>query len=245
MLELLADISALTPKITVKEVRDGGQRAPSFALARPGEQARTGFAGLPLGHEFTSLVLALLQVGGYPPKVDASSIDQARALEGELNFETYISLSCQNCPDVVQALNLLSVLNPRIRHTMIDGALFEQEVASRHILSVPAVYLNGELFGQGRMSLEEILAKLDTASAARTAARLNECPALRCPGHWRRTRRCFRRHLCRAQGHSRWCCRGTFRRAVARHPWHREPHFSSRNRRYEAVHCTGRKRSFT
>ncbi len=100
----------------------------------------SGFAGLPLGHEFTSLVLALLQVGGYPPKVDAETIQQIQALDGDLEFETYISLSCQNCPDVVQALNLMAVLNPRIRHTMIDGALFEQEVAGRHILSVPSVY---------------------------------------------------------------------------------------------------------
>jgi len=165
MLALLADITSLTPKITVREVRDGEQRAPSFALARPAEQARIGFAGLPLGHEFTSLVLALLQVGGYPPKIDATTIEQIKALDagqadGELVFETYISLSCQNCPDVVQALNLLALLNPRIRHTMIDGGLFEQEVMSRHILSVPAVFLNGEPFGQGRMSVEEILAKL-------------------------------------------------------------------------------------
>jgi len=179
MLALLADITSLTPKITVREVRDGEQRAPSFALARPGEQARIGFAGLPLGHEFTSLVLALLQVGGYPPKIDATTIEQIKALDagqadGELVFETYISLSCQNCPDVVQALNLLALLNPRIRHTMIDGGLFEQEVMSRHILSVPAVFLNGEPFGQGRMSVEEILAKLDKNAAAREATRLKD-----------------------------------------------------------------------
>jgi len=173
MLELLGEISALTPKIMCKEVREGEQRAPSFALARPGEQPRIGFAGLPLGHEFTSLVLALLQVGGYPPKIDSETIEQIKALDGDYSFETWISLSCQNCPDVVQALNLLAVLNPRIRHTMIDGALFEQEVTSRHILSVPAIFLNGEPFGQGRMDIHEILSKLDKGNAARTAARLN------------------------------------------------------------------------
>jgi NADH-dependent peroxiredoxin subunit F len=172
MLQLLAEIASLSPKITVKETRDG-ERAPSFALARPGEQSRIGFAGLPLGHEFTSLVLALLQVGGYPPKIDPATIEQIRTLEGDFSFETYISLSCQNCPDVVQALNLLAVLNPRIRHTMIDGGLFEQEVASRHILSVPAVFLNGQPFGQGRMDIHEILAKLDKGAAAHKSSRLN------------------------------------------------------------------------
>jgi alkyl hydroperoxide reductase subunit F len=127
-----------------------------------------------MGHEFTSLVLALLQVGGYPPKVEQSVIDQAKALEGDFEFTTYISLSCQNCPDVVQALNLISVLNPRVRHTMVDGALFEQEVAAHNIRSVPAIYLNGQPFGQGRMDAEQILAKLDKGAAARAAAQMNK-----------------------------------------------------------------------
>jgi NADH-dependent peroxiredoxin subunit F len=177
MRELLAELTALSPRITVREIRGsdvrGGPRVPSFALNRPGEQARIAFAGLPLGHEFTSLVLALLQVGGYPPKIDAETIQQIQALEGDLEFETYISLSCQNCPDVVQALNLLAVLNPRIRHTMIDGALFEQEVAGRRILSVPSMFLNGELFGQGRMELAQILARLDKGATSRAAAQMN------------------------------------------------------------------------
>ena len=121
MLELLADILSVSSRVSLRETRDASERAPSFALARPGEAPRVRFAGLPLGHEFTSLVLALLQVGGYPPKVEPEVIEQIRALEGEYEFRTYISLSCQNCPDVVQALNLMSVLNPRIRHTMVDG----------------------------------------------------------------------------------------------------------------------------
>jgi alkyl hydroperoxide reductase subunit F len=173
MLALLADITSLTSKITVRETRDSDARKPSFSLARPGESPRVHFAGLPLGHEFTSLVLALLQVGGYPPKVDESTVEQIRHLEGDYTFETYISLSCQNCPDVVQALNLMAVLNPRIHHTMIEGSAFEQEVAARRILSVPAVYLNGESFGMGRMELPEILAKLDKGSVQRDAAKMN------------------------------------------------------------------------
>ena len=170
---LLADITSASAKVTVTERRDGG-RVPGFALARPGEPARVTFAGLPLGHEFTSLVLALLQVGGYPPKVEQSVVDQVRALDGDFEFVTYISLSCQNCPDVVQALNLMAVLNPRIRHTMVDGALFEQEVATHNIRSVPAIYLNGEAFGQGRMEVEQILAKLDRGAAARAATRMSQ-----------------------------------------------------------------------
>ena len=176
MLELLADILSVSPRVSLRETRDASERAPSFALAPPGEAPRVRFAGLPLGHEFTSLVLALLQVGGYPPKVEPEVIGQIRALEGEYEFRTYISLSCQNCPDVVQALNLMAVLNPRIRHTMIDGSVFEQEVAALNIRSVPAIYLNDEPFGQGRMGVEEILAKLDTGAAKRKAAELSARP---------------------------------------------------------------------
>ncbi|MCF5826378.1 alkyl hydroperoxide reductase subunit F, partial [Pseudomonas syringae] len=115
----------------------------------------------------------LLQVGGYPPKVSAETIEQVRALQGEFHFETYFSQSCQNCPDVVQALNLMAVLNPGIKHVAIDGALFQDEVTDRKIMSVPSIYLNGELFGQGRMGLEEILAKIDTGAGARQAEKLN------------------------------------------------------------------------
>ena len=174
---LLQDIIALCDKITLRT--DGSDaRKPSFTLARIGEAPRIRFAAIPLGHEFTSLVLALLQVGGHPPKIEAELIEQIRNLDGagsdnELRFETYVSLSCHNCPDVVQALNLMAVLNPRIQHVTIDGGLFQQEVESRQILAVPMVFLNGEHFGQGRMEVDEIVAKLDTGAAARDAAKLN------------------------------------------------------------------------
>lgn len=173
MLALLGDIAGLSAlmKVSQRQPADG-ELAPSFTVGRPGGEAGIRFAGVPLGHEFTSLVLALLQVGGYPSKEDAALLQQVAALEGEHHFETFISLSCQNCPDVVQALNLMAVLNPAIRHTMIDGAVFEQEVAARQIMSVPAVYLNGKPFGQGRMSLEEIVAKLDQRSAETRNAEL-------------------------------------------------------------------------
>ncbi len=171
---LLADIVEQSDKISLRQSTDPTARKPSFALNRIGSDMGVAFAGLPMGHEFTSLVLALLQVGGHPPKADAELLEQIRNLPGEYNFETYISLTCQNCPDVVQALNLMSVVNPKIRHVMIDGSLFQDEVNERQIMAVPTVYLNGEVFGQGRMGLEEIVAKLDTGSSARAAAKLNE-----------------------------------------------------------------------
>ncbi|MBI4997366.1 MAG: alkyl hydroperoxide reductase subunit F [Rhodocyclales bacterium] len=156
---LLTDIAALSDKVSVRT--DGiDARRPSFTVGKPGEAHRIHFAGLPMGHEFTSLVLALLQAGGHPPKVDASLIERIKAIDTPLRFETFISLSCHNCPDVVQALNLMAVLNPRVESVMIDGALFQNEVEARGIMAVPMVFLNGEHFGQGRMTIEEIVAKV-------------------------------------------------------------------------------------
>ena len=172
MRELLADIAALSPQVSVRE--DGNDaRKPSFSVGRAGERARIRFAGIPMGHEFTSLVLALLQTGGHPPKVDAAVIEQIKSLPGSFRFETYISLSCHNCPDVVQALNLMAVHNPGIESVMIDGALYQDEVSARKIMAVPTVMLNGEAFGQGRMTIEEILAKVDTGATARDAEMLD------------------------------------------------------------------------
>lgn len=161
MLDLVNELASMSSKIKVEHTQLS--RTPSFSVNRVGEDTGVVFAGTPLGHEFTSLVLALLQVSGRPPKVEDSVIDQIKNLRGEYKFETYISLSCQNCPDVVQALNLMSILNPGFSHTMIDGAVFKEEVESKDIMSVPTVYLNGEFFESGRMTVEEILAKLGSA----------------------------------------------------------------------------------
>ncbi|HLA32240.1 MAG TPA: alkyl hydroperoxide reductase subunit F [Pseudomonas sp.] len=171
LLGLLNDIHSLSDKIALRSDGDDARR-PSFALHRPGADIGLRFAGIPMGHEFTSLVLALLQVGGHPSKLAFDLIEQIKGVEGQFSFETYFSLSCQNCPDVVQALNLMAVLNPNIRHVAIDGALFQAEVEARQIMSVPSIYLNGELFGQGRMGVEEILAKIDTGASARDAEKL-------------------------------------------------------------------------
>ena len=172
---LLTDIAELSDKVSMRE--DGAAaRKPSFGIAPAGEQPRVHFAGLPMGHEFTSLILALLQSGGHPPKLEADVIEQIKGLKGSFKFETFISLSCHNCPDVVQALNTMAVLNPTFEHVMNDGGMFQQEVEDRQIMGVPAIFLNGELFGQGRMSLEEILGKIDTGAQAREAEKLNDKP---------------------------------------------------------------------
>ena len=168
---LLEQVAATSSSIRV--LRDGNDaRRPSFAIRKAGDAARMRFAGLPLGHEFSSLVLALLQTSGHPPKIDADTLEQVRALRGEFHFETYVSLSCQTCPDVVQALNAMAAVNPHITHTMIDGALFQDEVAAHEIMAVPAVFLNGKPFTQGRSGVAEILAKLDSGAAEREAARI-------------------------------------------------------------------------
>ena len=175
MRNLLEEVAALSSQVAVR--LDGSDaRRPSFAINRLGTAHSAGFAGIPLGHEFNSLVLALLHIGGHPPKESAETVAQIAALEGEFLFETYFSLSCQNCPDVVQALNLLAALNPRIRHVAIDGALFQDEVAARQVMAVPSVYLNGKPFAQGRMSLDQILAKLDSGAAERAGAALHHKP---------------------------------------------------------------------
>lgn len=171
--ELLQEIAAMSSKITLTERSDASDRKPSFFIQRVGTDISVCFAGIPMGHEFTSLVLALLQVGGHPIKLDQSVIDQIRNLDGDYAFETYFSLSCQNCPDVVQALNTMSIINPRIKHIAIDGALFQSEVEARQIMSVPTMFLNGEVFGQGRSSVEEILSRLDVNAGARKAEELS------------------------------------------------------------------------
>jgi len=173
MRELLTEIAALNDKVTARF--DGTDaRRPSFQITPLGADMGLRFAAIPMGHEFTSLVLALLQAGGHPPKVEPDVIEQIKALEGDFVFETYMSLSCHNCPDVVQALNLMAVLNPRIRHVAVDGGLFQDEVEQRQIMAVPSVFLNGQPFGNGRMEIAEILKKVDTGSAARDAAKLGQ-----------------------------------------------------------------------
>jgi len=172
MRELLNEVAEQSDKITV-ETNGSDKHVPSFTVSKTGEAARIRFAGLPMGHEMTSFILAILQASGYPPKVEEDILARIRKLDGKFRFQTFISLSCHNCPDVVQALNLMAALNPNIEHEMIDGALFQPLVDQYQIMAVPTVILNGEVFGQGRMGAEEIIAKLDTGSAEEEAAKLN------------------------------------------------------------------------
>ncbi len=172
--ELITEIAAIAPQKIATRFDGRHERRPSFHITRVGHDMGVHFAALPMGHEFTSLLLALLWAGGHPPKVEASVIEQIQALEGDFSFTTWMSLTCHNCPDVVQALNLMAVLNPRVRHVAIDGGLFQAEVEARQIMAVPKTELNGADFSSGRIELGEILAKIDTGAAAREALTLSE-----------------------------------------------------------------------
>jgi NADH-dependent peroxiredoxin subunit F len=170
--QLLEEIASLSSNVTF-DAGGTDARKPSFVIAKEGQKTGVRFAAIPLGHEFTSLVLALLWTGGHPPKVSAEVLDEIKLLDVDLNFEVYMSLSCHNCPDVVQAATLMAIYNPRVTTTVIDGALYQAEVDRRQVMAVPMVYLNDSMFGSGRMTLEEIVSKLDTKSDAREAAKLN------------------------------------------------------------------------
>ncbi|ASA57469.1 alkyl hydroperoxide reductase subunit F [Vibrio gazogenes] len=174
ILSLAEEIETLSDRVSVVHDNAASERKPVMAVTNPEKGTQLRFAGVPMGHEFTSLVLALLHSGGHPMKLEDETITQIASLHKKLDVEIFISLSCQNCPDVVQAFNMMAAINPDIRVTMIDGALFQDEVKQRDILAVPSVFVNGELFGQGRMSLAEILTKIDDGAAERAAASINE-----------------------------------------------------------------------
>ena len=174
MVELLKEVHQMTDKIDLKLGTDPAHRSPSFQVNLPDHETGIVFAGVPMGHEFTSFILAILQVGGYPLKIEKELIDQIKSIQGSYAFETYISLSCHNCPDVVQALNVMSLLNPGIKHTMIDGDVYPEEVKDKKIMSVPTIFLDAKEFGQGRMELEEIVAKIDSRSQGIAAEKMSK-----------------------------------------------------------------------
>ena len=171
--ELLDEVVAARPDMITLRTDGNDARKPSFTIARPGSGTQLRFAAIPGGHEFTSLILALLWTGGHPPKVEADVLEQIKTLDADLDFEVYMSLSCHNCPDVVQALSLMAIYNPRIKTTIIDGGLYQKEIEAREIMGVPTVFLNGQFFSNGRMSVEEIIQKVDTGAAKRDAAKLS------------------------------------------------------------------------
>ena len=177
MHDLLVEIASMSDKVTLTQEADA--RQPSFAVKRGEAHSKASqpvgirFAGIPLGHEFTSLVLALLHTGGHPMKLEQDKIDQIAAIEGEFHFETFVSLSCHNCPDVVQAMNMMAVINPNITHVMVEGGMYQDEIKEKNIMSVPTMFLNGDMFGAGRMELDEILPKIDTGASAKEAEKMN------------------------------------------------------------------------
>ncbi|CAM8335199.1 AhpF Alkyl hydroperoxide reductase, large subunit [Candidatus Methylopumilus universalis] len=174
MLEMLEEVASLSEKITLNKETDASKRIPSFEVNRETDVTGITFAGIPSGHEFTSFVLALLQAGGHPLKIDAEKIEQIKNIQGKFHFETYISLSCHNCPDVVQALNAMSIINSNISHVMIDGALFQKEVEDKQIMAVPTIFLNDKPFGQGRMELDEIVNKIDSSASLKEAEKISK-----------------------------------------------------------------------
>ena len=174
MLEMLEEVASLSEKIILNKQTDVSKRIPSFEVNREIGLTGIAFAGIPSGHEFTSFVLALLQAGGHPLKIDAEKIEQIKNIQGKFHFETYISLSCHNCPDVVQAMNAMSIINPNISHVMIDGALFQKEVEDKQIMAVPTIFLNGKPFGQGRMELDEIVNKIDSSASLKEAEKISK-----------------------------------------------------------------------
>ena len=174
MLEMLEEVASLSEKITLNKETDVSKRIPSFEVNRETDLTGITFAGIPSGHEFTSFVLALLQAGGHPLKIDAEKIEQIKNIQGKFHFKTYISLSCHNCPDVVQALNAMSIINSNISHVMIDGALFQKEVEDKQIMAVPTIFLNDKPFGQGRMELDEIVNKIDSSASLKEAEKISK-----------------------------------------------------------------------
>ena len=172
--ELISEVAAVAPAKISARFDGNFARKPSFQITRVGHDMGVHFAAVPMGHEFTSLLLAVLWAGGHPPKVEPDVLAQIQGLDGDFSFDTWMSLTCHNCPDVVQAMHLMAVFNPRVRAVAIDGGLFQQEVEERQIMAVPSVFLNGAPFGNGRMEVGEILAKIDTGAAKRDAAKLSQ-----------------------------------------------------------------------
>ncbi len=167
---LLEEVSQQSNKISIVEVNNNeinnSKRKPSFELRRKLDNSVNGestvsvsFAGLPLGHEFSSLVLALLQVSGYAPKISDEQREAILKL-GPHNVTTYMSVTCLNCPEVVQSLNTISIINPKIQHTVVEGSAFREEVERLGIMSVPAVFEDGKLISSGRAGIDELVAIL-------------------------------------------------------------------------------------
>ena len=149
------DVASLSDKINVVE-KDLAY-TPAFELIGEKDHGQIIFAGVPLGHEFSSFALALLQVGGIEPKIDDTTKKRIKAIEDTQNLETIVSLSCHNCPEVVQSFNIMAVLNPNINHTMIEGSMFQDLAEDRDVLAVPAIFKDGEFLEGGKQTMDSLL----------------------------------------------------------------------------------------
>lgn len=165
LLEMLNQLATTSSKITVAELdRSTDLRSPvSFLVQANGIDTGIMFSGVPGGHEFNSLILAVLQSGGSELKLDKSIQNMVKKVTGKLKFQVYVSLSCHACPDVVQAMNQFALLNPNIETEMIDGGVYPELIEQNNIQGVPTVYMNGEVFASGMVDIAGIIEKLSAA----------------------------------------------------------------------------------
>lgn len=159
--EFLTDFATTSSHISLEIIEVEGNTL-AFDILKSGEPTGITFRGIPNGHEFTSLLLAILNADGKGKNLpDEGIARRVRALRGDIHLKTYISLSCTNCPDVVQTLNIFALLNPNIHHEMVDGALFQDEVNAKGVQAVPSVFTQEKMIHVGRGSLGELLEKLE------------------------------------------------------------------------------------
>lgn len=161
--EFVEEVAELSDKIKVEEKEL--TYTPSFEIKGDFDHGRIVFAGVPLGHEFASFALAMLQAGGIEPKVDEATKKRIESIEAS-DFETIVSLSCHNCPDVVQALNIMAILNPNVNHTMIEGSMFQDIAEDRDVLAVPAIFKDGQFFEGGKQTMDTLLDKIAGGKSA-------------------------------------------------------------------------------
>ena len=160
LLEMLEGLKSTSEKIQIKELAEDSP-VPKLVIEYKGGRTGVTFLGVPGGHEFTSLVLAILNVDGKGKLPDEGIIKRIKQIKGPIEVKTYISLSCENCPEVVQALNLMSILHPDFRHTMIDGGLTQEEIQKLGIQGVPSVMRGNELISSGKIALVDLIKKLE------------------------------------------------------------------------------------
>lgn len=162
LLSLLESLAETSPKVNLQKNETKEKAvAPQFTLFKDDKPTGITFKGIPTGHEFSSLVLAILNADGKGKWPDQNFVQRIRSLKGAVRVRTYISLTCENCPDVVQALNLMSLIHPDFKHEMVDGGYFQNEISDLGIQGVPSVVVEGKLVHSGRISFLDLLKKME------------------------------------------------------------------------------------